>query len=348
MSGGGQTQTTVQDKSPWGPSVPYLNDIMANAQGLYRSGAPTVAGPSADQQLGFSQARNFAPANPMDGQAYGTMSGIAGGGPTASSQYLTGMASGADAGQNPYLLSMLDASNARIANRVNSSMAGMGRYGSGGHTDVLTRSLAEASNPILAQAYESDRNRMLQASGQIDNSARASDASRLAAASGMQGATQNYDAMRSMGIDRLLNTGATQTAQSQQRMDAPWTNLNRYLGSVSGLGGLIGGAGTSTGTTTSEQQTPWTQYAGLGIAGLGLLSDRNEKTDIKKLGKDEETGLDLYSYRYKGDPKNYPKIVGPMAQDVEKLYPGSTEKVGGSLYIKGDAMGILGLAKKAA
>ena len=45
------------------------------------------------------------------------------------------------------------------------------------------------------------------------------------------------------------------------------------------------------------------------------MSDENEKTDKKKIGKDPDTGLDLYSYRYKGDPKTYPKVVGPMAQD---------------------------------
>ena len=35
-------------------------------------------------------------------------------------------------------------------------------------------------------------------------------------------------------------------------------------------------------------------------------SDREEKTDIKKLGK--QGGLDMYAYRYKGDPKTYPKV----------------------------------------
>jgi hypothetical protein len=53
------------------------------------------------------------------------------------------------------------------------------------------------------------------------------------------------------------------------------------------------------------------------------------KTDIVKLDKDPDTGLQMYSYRYKGDSKEYPKVVGPMAQDVEKVFPGSTREVGG-------------------
>ncbi len=40
-----------------------------------------------------------------------------------------------------------------------------------------------------------------------------------------------------------------------------------------------------------------------------------------------------------------------MAQDIEKSAPGSTDRVGGKLYVKTDAaqaLGILGLMKKAA
>ena len=37
--------------------------------------------------------------------------------------------------QNPYLQSILDTNNRRIGDRVNSSVSGAGRYGSGAHTD---------------------------------------------------------------------------------------------------------------------------------------------------------------------------------------------------------------------
>jgi hypothetical protein len=58
-----------------------------------------------------------------------------------------------------------------------------------------------------------------------------------------------------------------------------------------------------------------------------ISSDKGDKTDIKKLGR--EGGLDMYAYRYKGDPKTYPKVVGPMAQDVEQKAPGAVKKVAG-------------------
>jgi hypothetical protein len=72
---------------------------------------------------------------------------------------------------------------------------------------------------------------------------------------------------------------------------------------------------------------------GLGGSVLGglLKSDRRDKTDIEKLGK--HRGVDMYAYRYKGDPKTYPKSVGPMAQDVEKKFPGSTFGIGGHRVI---------------
>ena len=106
-------------------------------------------------------------------------------------------------------------------------------------------------------------------------------------------------------------------------------------------------------TTTQTQSAPGSGAmqgvgAGLGIMGsLGSLfgssgafplaamfSDRDAKTDIEKLGKDPDTGLDMFAYRYRNDPKSYPKVVGPMAQDVEERFPGSTKRIGGKLVIK--------------
>ena len=49
-------------------------------------------------------------------------------------------------------------------------------------------------------------------------------------------------------------------------------------------------------------------------------SDRRLKTDIQKIGT-HSTGLPIYAYRYKGDPKSYPKVAGPMAEDVMKIAP---------------------------
>jgi hypothetical protein len=75
-----------------------------------------------------------------------------------------------------------------------------------------------------------------------------------------------------------------------------------------------------------------------------FLSDKSEKTDIKKIGKDEDTGLNLYSYRYKGDPKTYPKTVGPMAQEVEKKFPEMVKEVAGRKAVDGNFL--MGMMRK--
>jgi hypothetical protein len=87
---------------------------------------------------------------------------------------------------------------------------------------------------------------------------------------------------------------------------------------------------TTSGTGTSSTETPmdWAT-TGLGVLkalpALYAMSDRNTKTDIKKL---TDGDIPIYSYRYKDDPKSYPKVVGPMAQDIEKKYPSAVKKVG--------------------
>jgi hypothetical protein len=71
------------------------------------------------------------------------------------------------------------------------------------------------------------------------------------------------------------------------------------------------------------------------IGGLGKLSDPKDKTDVEQLG--EKDGLPIAAFRYKGDPKSYPKVVGPMADDVEKRQPGSTFGIGGHRVIRNAA-----------
>ncbi len=371
----------------------------ANSQ-MGSAGQPLAYGQNQIQNNGLTSAYN-APLSTYGGissgangittgGAFGDVANAAGG-PTSSATNLAGMASGADAGQNPYLMKMIQDNANVIGNRVDSQMSGAGRYGSAGHGDALARSISAANNPLLSSAYESDRNRMLSASEQIDsanNAARQTQLGALTGQTGVQGQNISNQLQGAAGQTGIANFGQNNAAQwagmipalqqasympgqqlmaagdyqnqyNQQGIDlqrqmfdqqqqTPWTQLAKYAGSVSGLSPLMANAGTTTGTAQTQQMTPWTQYAGLGIAGLGMLSDRNEKTDIKKLGKDEETGLDLYAYRYKGDPKSYPKIVGPMAQDIEKAMPGSTDRVGGKLYVKPEALGILALRSKKA
>jgi len=145
-------------------------------------------------------------------------------------------------------------------------------------------------------------------------------------------------------VSQLLSTGAVQQAQRQAELDDAYSRyLERLNYPIQGLNLRIG-ATTSAPITPTTTQTGGgsggssflSTIGGIGSAAAGLaqlgglfgMSDENMKTDIKKVGKDKETGLNLYAYRYKGDPKTYPKIVGPMAQEVEKKFPEQVVDIG--------------------
>ena len=113
-----------------------------------------------------------------------------------------------------------------------------------------------------------------------------------------------------------LSTGSQANTNSTQFINAGNNAMNTYVNAVNGY-------------NTSQAafaQANATEMAGLGsavggIAGLAYLkSDSRDKTDIKHEG-DSESGVPIYSYRYKEDPKSYPKVVGPMAEDVARLAP---------------------------
>ena len=63
----------------------------------------------------------------------------------------------------------------------------------------------------------------------------------------------------------------------------------------------------------------------LAIAAMMAFSDKRLKKDIEPTGGDLN-GHKLYSFRYKGQPDDAPKVVGVMAQEVEKTRPDAVFK----------------------
>lgn len=136
---------------------------------------------------------------------------------------------------------------------------------------------------------------------------------------------QNYD-LNNLNI-RLAAAGMTPHGQTQ-------TSTTTGGSSSSGLSTALG-IGSMAASLLAAPFTGGTSLFGMAGGALAGLpnSDEKMKTDIKPAGKDEETGLPLYSYRYKGDPKTYPKVVGPMAQDIQKKYPDMVQKFGNGLTV---------------
>jgi hypothetical protein len=166
-----------------------------------------------------------------------------------------------------------------------------------------------------------------------------------AAGTGLQNASAGYLnaagtklAGNAQDVQSLMYAGQQDQTQAQRGLDAemqkwgearnyPVEQLNLRLAAL-GMS-PYGKTETTTKTGTSEDKGPDWSTIGLGalktLPALLALSDRNTKTDIKKL---TDGDIPMYSYRYKGDPKSYPKIVGPMAQDIEKKFPSAVSKVG--------------------
>jgi hypothetical protein len=144
----------------------------------------------------------------------------------------------------------------------------------------------------------------------------------------------------------LLGAGSQEQAQRQAVLDA---KKNRFLEKrdypLEQLNTRLAALGMSPyGKTEKMEKTSTAEKQGMDFGSIfgGIMqflpmlfgaSDRRDKTDIVKLGKSNKSEFPLYAYRYKDDPKSYPKIVGIMAQDVEKTRPDAVFEVGGHKVI---------------
>lgn len=209
---------------------------------------------------------------------------------------------GALAGDNPHLQAYLEANAARIANRVNSSMSGAGRYGSGSHTDLMARSIAEANNPVLFQAYENDQGRRLQDAGLRLNAANTLAGSQRADVAGASSALAGQTGVQQQNISNQMNASGgllDNYARGQQQAQA-WAALAPQLNDLKYDPAMrLLGAGSFLDSRAQAEQDfqrqqfdaannmPWTQLAkyqgsvsGLSplIAGLGATFGNSNAT----------------------------------------------------------------------
>lgn len=156
--------------------------------------------------------------------------------------------------------------------------------------------------------------------------------------------------MKYYGIVGDKNWGSSGTSYSQTKQSPGAAQIAGGilggLGSLFGQGGMFGAGGafggpaaaatgSTAGLTSAGASAGGSALGSIGTALssiLGIFSDERSKTDIDHIGVDPDTGLNMYAYRYKTDPKHYPKIVGPMAQEVAQKYPDAVSHVNGMLY----------------
>lgn len=270
---------------------------------------------------------------------------------------------------NPYqqqvetgALSAIERQRQLAQNQIGSQAVSAGAFGGSrqGIQEALSNAEAmriagETSAGIRSQGFNTAAALMAQ------DQARALQAAQLRLAGAGQigalaGAGQQY---RLGEVAALESAGRAQQAQQQAYLDEAYRRFAEERNyPLTQLGIRQAGLGGVPYSTTTSQTSPGGSpgLAGLGGAALGaqmgglipgmgagfgagigglaaLLSDKSMKTDIEKVGKDKESGLTMYAYRYKGDPKNYPKVVGPMAQEIAEKYPDQVKKVGGKLAV---------------
>lgn len=315
-----------------------------------------VAGMNTDQMKGFDLARDTArtaytapqinvPGSPNLNAAYGTAAQVT---PGAIQQFM-----------NPYISSVIDPTVAKMRGERDNSAAAIGaKYaaqgGLGGSGDAIARgqldrsfgeNVASTVGTLMAAGYDKATatalaNAQMQQQTGLANQSAENTMRTTGADYGLKGA-QVQDTLRTTqqareqsALQQLLQQGGQQQEFGQKAMDVPWTMLQMLMG-LTPKQTNSQTYGQKESESTASPMSTLTSGIGAVSSLAGLFSDRDEKTDIKKLGKDPESGVDMYAYRYKGDPKSYPKVVGPMAQDIEEAAPGSTRRIGGKLVIKG-------------
>lgn len=272
------TQQTQQTRDPWSEAQPYLRNSMGYAQSQYE--ADVGYRPYPDSQQAAINPTLQDSLNGISNLAYSTLGGTPGvlagqalGTNMMQNEGLSGRLKSlyeqAQGNENPYLQAMLDTSNRRISDKIGSSMSGAGRYGSGQHTDVAARAMAEAADPVLAQDYARRQQQMqsiaeggLQRSGQWAQLIPALDQAQYAPAQ-MLGGVGQFQQERNQDVldDYIKSYNASQVR--------PWEQLARYNAIVGGAGGL---GGTMTGSSTTPINSPSTlqRLLGGGLAGAGI------------------------------------------------------------------------------
>jgi hypothetical protein len=237
------------------------------------------------------------------------------------------------------------------------NQANFGQAQGAAQQDIANNLAAQQANANLGlQGQQFNVNALLQQQqGNINANLQQENIGNVAAA-GLGVLGQQAQTNQARQFSELTTAGALEQQQAQNEINAnlaqfqqAWNYPGQQLGVLQSALGMTPygqtteSAGTSQSTTSAPSDLAMTALGGLqtlgslfggggpfGASGAfsGLFgSDRGLKTDITRVDT-HPTGLPIYAYRYKGDPKSYPKVVGPMAEDVMKIAPHAVRPLG--------------------
>lgn len=137
------------DYDPYEPTIPYINDYLAQTKALYGGGAPMF---SPDELAGYAQLRQTAGSSPALNPA------IAENNKTLSGQYLT-------ADSNPYIADIAKRMAGEAGAVSNATFGGSGRTGSGLAGYYAGKGAGDAAGDVFNENYQAERGRMSSAVG---------------------------------------------------------------------------------------------------------------------------------------------------------------------------------------
>lgn len=236
----GSSKTTVT-KNPYGPSQPLFNqtagilkDYMNNpASNAVYDGQRSVD-PSAYTQQGIDAMANNQ--GYQQARDYYTK--------TLNGDYLSP--------DNSYLKNLQSSVQSAVMPGVNATFAKSGMLGSTLHQGSLTRALTDGMAAPMFANYQNERGMQNAAAGALPGL----DQSRAQALMAAGQATEGYQREKM----------AADWQKWQETQDAPLKALSKAYPYISDMGKQ---GGVSTQTTSSN---PWQTAAGIGMAGLGMLS----------------------------------------------------------------------------
>ena len=316
MGKGTQQTTSSSSTSPTPQAAALYNSILGQIQNVastpYQSYTGELVSPvNAQQTAGINNINaNAGYANPYIQQATGLATNAAN--PLTASQIQNYM--------SPYTQSVVDATQAQFnkqnavqqaqltGNNISQGALGGNRVGIGQAS--LASQQATAQAPVIAGLYNQGYGQAVQTAQQQYQANPLAAASSIAnfGIGGQNAALQGANAQIGAGTLQQQTGQAQDTAaynQFLQQQAYPFQTAQWLASLGTGVGSQLGS--TSTGQTTAPAPSPWSQIAGLGIAGAGLFLK-----DGGAVHRDGGGGISGTPY---GDVHGYvPTVQSPVAR----------------------------------
>lgn len=197
--------------------------------------------------------------------------------------YTNAVLGGAFLDGNPYLDAALSRTNRDVTNNVNSQFSAAGRYGSGAHTDVLSRNLADSQNAARMADYNNQMSRMDQAAQTAGSLSQTEVANNTGNINNLLNAANTQSGINNQSFNQAMTAAGLQPSLAQ----ASYFGLNPLLattGAVADQGNAAYSALPNVlNASTTAAQLPMSMYAQY-ANGLGNLFNGGTQTTTQSGG----------------------------------------------------------------